>query len=164
MSEFVYIGLGSNLDNPHSQLQRAINALANLADTQLIACSSFYQTAPIGPEQDDFLNAVVKLSTTLGMFALLQQTQAIEQAHRRVRDIHWGPRTLDLDILLYGEQVINSETLTIPHPLMHQRGFVLQPLAEIANDIEIPQKGPILHWLELASEQVVKRLEENENE
>ncbi|MDH5190397.1 MAG: 2-amino-4-hydroxy-6-hydroxymethyldihydropteridine diphosphokinase [Gammaproteobacteria bacterium] len=134
-----YIGLGSNLDHPIEQLKQAINELSALENSLLFVQSSFYQSAPMGPQdQPDFINAVAGLKTSLSANDLLLQLQGIEQQHGRVREQYWGPRTLDLDLLLYGEQVINTDNLQVPHPGIPERGFVLYPLYEIAPDLEIP--------------------------
>ncbi|MEQ9464815.1 MAG: 2-amino-4-hydroxy-6-hydroxymethyldihydropteridine diphosphokinase [Haliea sp.] len=127
-----YIALGSNLENPAQQLQAATDALAALAEVRIIAGSSVFRSAAVGPgEQPDYLNAVVALDTSLAAEDLLDRLQAIEQARGRERNIRWGPRTLDLDILLYGDQQICSPRLQVPHPAMAQRHFVLYPLAEV---------------------------------
>ncbi|MDN6228606.1 MAG: 2-amino-4-hydroxy-6-hydroxymethyldihydropteridine diphosphokinase, partial [Enterobacterales bacterium] len=136
----VYIALGSNLANPLHQVQSALNALAELPQTTLIATSSLYRTPPLGPQdQPDYLNAVVALDTDLSAENLLDHTQKIEQEHGRVRkDERWGPRTLDLDILLFGDEIINTERLTVPHYDMKNRQFMLYPLAEIAPELHFP--------------------------
>ncbi len=133
-----YIGLGSNLDNPHGQLTRAFEALSQLPDSALVARSPLYRSAPVGPPQPDYLNAVARLDTLLEPLALLDALQDIEQRHQRVRTQHWGPRTLDLDLLLYDEQTLNTPRLTLPHPEMAQRAFVLYPLADIAPQLTLP--------------------------
>ncbi|MDO3381958.1 2-amino-4-hydroxy-6-hydroxymethyldihydropteridine diphosphokinase [Gilvimarinus algae] len=136
---FCYIGLGSNLNQPVDQLRRAVSALEQLPQSQLINVSSFYRSSPVGPQdQPDFINAVACLHTQLPAAALLEQLQTIEKAHHRERLVHWGPRTLDLDLLLYGESTINSERLTVPHPHMKERAFVLVPLADIAPGLRLP--------------------------
>lgn len=136
----VYIALGSNLANPQHQVQSALNALAELPQTKLIATSSLYRTPPLGPQdQPDYLNAVVALDTDLSAENLLDHTQKIELEHGRVRkDERWGPRTLDLDILLFGDEIINTERLTVPHYDMKNRQFMLYPLAEIAPELHFP--------------------------
>ncbi|TBL95879.1 2-amino-4-hydroxy-6-hydroxymethyldihydropteridine diphosphokinase [Hafnia alvei] len=136
----VYIALGSNLANPLHQVQSALNALAELPQTKLIATSSLYRTPPLGPQdQPDYLNAVVALDTDLSAENLLDHTQKIELEHGRVRkDERWGPRTLDLDILLFGDEIINTERLTVPHYDMKNRQFMLYPLAEIAHELYFP--------------------------
>lgn len=130
----VYLGLGSNLNDPLSQIKQALEALKKLPDTVLECCSSFYQTKPVGfSEQPDFWNAVVKLDTTLDPYRLLDELHAIEKAQGRIRTAQKnGPRTLDLDILLYDTLTLKDEALMIPHPRMMDREFVLQPLREIA--------------------------------
>jgi 2-amino-4-hydroxy-6-hydroxymethyldihydropteridine diphosphokinase len=137
-----YIALGSNLRDPAAQVRAGFEALAMLPDTRLAAVSSLYLTAPVGHlDQPDFVNAVALVETALGPRALLDELLAIERQFGRVRDIPNGPRTLDLDILLYGEVVHEDEALTLPHPRMHERAFVLVPLAEIAPDAMIPGRG-----------------------
>lgn len=128
-----YVGLGSNLQQPLLQLQRALIAIAQLPSSQLLRVSSVYRSAAVGPgEQPDYLNAALQLDTRLQPAELLAALQAIEQAQGRVRTIRWGARTLDLDILLYGDRQIATSSLTIPHPELQRRNFVLYPLAEIA--------------------------------
>ncbi|MCM5705312.1 2-amino-4-hydroxy-6-hydroxymethyldihydropteridine diphosphokinase [Larsenimonas salina] len=134
----VYIGLGSNLSEPVCQLENAIAALKALPLTTLQRRSSFYKSAPVGPQdQPDFVNAVIELGTRLSPLALLDQLQAIEQAHRRVRARHWGPRTLDLDMLWCSDTTMHTHRLNLPHPEMHRRAFVLEPLSELAPDLLI---------------------------
>ena len=140
----VYIGLGSNLSDPTAQLTQARSAISTLLLTREIACSSYYRSAPMGPaDQPDYVNAVLAIETGLPPLELLRELQAIEQSHGRVRTgLRWGPRTLDLDILLFGDQVISSDDLKIPHPGMGEREFVLYPLAEIAPPgLKIPNLG-----------------------
>jgi len=136
----VYIAVGSNLSDPVQQAKQAIDALKKLPDSQFIQASSLYSSKPMGPEdQPDYINAVVQIETQLSPTDLLDQTQRIELEHGRVRkDERWGPRTLDLDILLYGEQIIETERLTIPHYGMKTREFVLYPLAEITPNLILP--------------------------
>ena len=136
----VYIGLGSNLALPKKQIQDACASLATLPDTALIKCSSLYKSQPMGPQdQPDYVNAVALIETALSPESLLQQTQLIESQQGRIRKANrWGPRTLDLDMLLFGEQQINNEHLTVPHTGMKQREFVLYPLFEIAPDLILP--------------------------
>ena len=136
-----YIGLGSNLAEPLQQLQQAVQALAALPQSQLAALSSFYASDPLGPaDQPRYVNAVAALDTALEPLALLDALQRIEQEQGRVRKAErWGPRTLDLDILLLGDLRIDSERLSVPHYHMHARAFVLYPLAEIAPpDLQLP--------------------------
>lgn len=134
-----YIGLGSNLDNPAEQLRRALTALVRLPQTRLAGCSRFYRSAPLGPQdQPDYVNAVAALDTELAPEALLDALQAIEAAQGRVRLRRWGPRTLDLDLLLYGDDILATPRLTVPHPGLAERNFVLHPLAELAPDLVLP--------------------------
>ncbi|HBR1993952.1 TPA: 2-amino-4-hydroxy-6-hydroxymethyldihydropteridine diphosphokinase [Klebsiella quasipneumoniae subsp. similipneumoniae] len=135
-----YIALGSNLASPLAQVQAAIHALGEIPHSRVVNVSSFYRTPPLGPQdQPDYLNAAVALETTLSSEALLDHTQRIELQQGRVRKAErWGPRTLDLDIMLFGDAVINSERLTVPHYDMRNRGFMLWPLFEIAPDLHFP--------------------------
>ncbi|QIB64870.1 2-amino-4-hydroxy-6-hydroxymethyldihydropteridine diphosphokinase [Kineobactrum salinum] len=128
------IGLGSNLQDPAAQLQAAVDALARLPDSTLTAGSALYRSAAVGPGiQPDYLNAVAVLETALTPEALLDALQAIEQARGRRRTLRWGPRTLDLDILLYGDRQIRLPRLQVPHPAMARRHFVLYPLADVCD-------------------------------
>ena len=127
-----YIALGSNLQNPEHQLRTAVTALAALRDSRLQQVSSVYRSAAIGPgQQPDYLNAVARLSTALAPEALLDALQQQEQAQGRTRSVRWEARTLDLDILLYGDAIIATERLTIPHPALGQRNFALYPLQQV---------------------------------
>ena len=138
----VFIGLGANLGDPEAQVRRALLALAGLPGTRLVAASSLYRSAPVGyTVQPDFVNAVAQIETRLGAEALLRELLATEARFGRVRQFPNAPRTLDLDLLLYGDRVIAEPGLIVPHPRMHERAFVLAPLAEIAPDIAIPGKG-----------------------
>lgn len=152
MSHIAYIGLGSNLEDPVQQLLTALTELDQLEQCQLVAQSSLYSSKPVGPQdQPDFVNAVAKLTTELTPLVLLDQLQTLEQSHRRIRERHWGPRTLDLDLLLYDDDFITNPRLTVPHAHMHERGFVLLPLQEISPEISIPGKGlvtEILHYID----------------
>lgn len=135
----VYIALGSNLENPQAQLTAALQALNELSDSRLTAVSSFYQSKPLGPQdQPDYVNAVACLETSLTPLALLDELQRIEHEQGRIRLRRWGERTLDLDILLYADHIIQSERLTVPHYDMHQREFVIIPLVEIAPHLVLP--------------------------
>lgn len=135
-----YIAVGSNLADPVSQANLAIETLKNLPQSKFLATSKLYSSTPMGPQnQPDYINAVVAIETELTPIELLNCTQAIEQEQGRVRkDERWGPRTLDLDIILYGNEVIDSERLTVPHYGMKEREFVLYPLAEIAPSLQLP--------------------------
>ncbi|HDY8139173.1 TPA: 2-amino-4-hydroxy-6-hydroxymethyldihydropteridine diphosphokinase [Vibrio vulnificus] len=135
-----YIAIGSNLADPVSQAKNAIDALKTLPKSRLLVASQLYSSSPMGPQdQPDYINAVAAIETELTPLELLDCTQAIELEQGRVRkEERWGPRTLDLDIILYGDEVIDSERLTIPHYGMKEREFVLYPLAEIAPNLTLP--------------------------
>ncbi len=135
-----YIAIGSNLASPLEQVNAAVQALGDIPQTRIVALSSFYRTPPLGPQdQPDYLNAAIALDTALNAEALLDNTQRIELQQGRVRkEERWGPRTLDLDIMLFGDAVINTERLTVPHYDMKRRGFMLWPLFEIAPDLIFP--------------------------
>jgi 2-amino-4-hydroxy-6-hydroxymethyldihydropteridine diphosphokinase len=134
-----YIGLGSNLDNPKGHVKQALEDLKKLPKSQLLLASKLYLSKPVGPQdQDDFVNAVVLLVTKLEPLALLDQLQAIEQRHQRVRERHWGPRTLDLDLLLFGDQYIENSRLTVPHAELANRDFVVGPLFELCPELILP--------------------------
>jgi len=135
----VYIGLGSNLNHPAQQLRDALQALEKLPHSQLKQVSQFYENPPMGPQdQPDFVNAVVALDTALEPLELLKELQKIEAKQGRERHRHWGERTIDLDILLYGHECLDTKELTIPHPGLTQRQFVFLPLLEIAPDLRLP--------------------------
>jgi len=139
-----YIALGSNLQDPPQQIRQAVAALRELPQSQFIRCSSLYRSRPLGVmDQPDYANAVVELQTAMLPEPLLDLLQAIEHHHGRVREAqHWGPRTLDLDIVLYGAQQINTPRLTVPHYAVAERSFVLYPLQEIATpQLVIPGQG-----------------------
>ena len=135
-----YIALGSNLASPLEQVNAAVQALGAIPQSRIVATSSFYRTPPLGPQdQPDYLNATVVLETALDAEALLDNTQRIELQQGRVRKAErWGPRTLDLDIMLFGNEVINTDRLTVPHYDMKNRGFMLWPLFEVAPDLIFP--------------------------
>ena len=162
--ETAYIALGSNLREPQRQLQAGFEALARLPGTELIARSSLYLSEPVGyADQPDFVNAVAAIRTSLAPRALLDALLAIELEHGRVREFVNAPRTLDLDIALYGEQVIHEPGLTVPHPRLHERAFVVVPLAQIAPDAIVPGRGrlpvcvsELLAGVDLHSVRVVK--------
>ncbi|MEW6993421.1 2-amino-4-hydroxy-6-hydroxymethyldihydropteridine diphosphokinase [Colwelliaceae bacterium MEBiC 14330] len=140
-----YIGLGSNLSMPKKQVSDAALAVANIADSQLFALSSLYLSKPMGPQdQDDYINAVIAIETELSAMALLDALQAIENAAGRERkDNRWGARILDCDLLLYGNEVIDNERLTVPHYGMKVREFVLLPLVEIAPNLKLPDGSAV---------------------
>ncbi|WP_336218553.1 2-amino-4-hydroxy-6-hydroxymethyldihydropteridine diphosphokinase [Citrobacter amalonaticus] len=152
----VYIALGSNQASPLEQVNAAIKAIGEIPESRIVAVSSFYRTPPLGPQdQPDYLNAAVALETTLEPEALLDHTQHIERQQGRVRKAErWGPRTLDLDIMLFGDRVICSERLTVPHYDMKNRGFMLWPLFEIAPELHFPDGVSLQHILaDLGAEQ-----------
>ncbi len=140
---FVYIGLGSNLAAPVKQIEAARLAIAQLERVNEVAFSSLYGSPPMGPQdQPDYINAVMAIRTVLSALDLLRRLQVIENQQGRIRNERWGARTLDLDILLYGEQQIHSAELIVPHVGIAERAFVLYPLQEIAGDhLLIPGKG-----------------------
>ena len=128
-----YVGVGSNLEDPRTQVLTALDELDRLPDTRLVKKSSLYRSAPLGhADQPDFINAVAQLDTGLPAARLLAEMQALESRHRRTRSFRDAPRTLDLDLLLYGDLNVRTPQLAIPHPRMHERAFVLKPLLEIA--------------------------------
>jgi 2-amino-4-hydroxy-6-hydroxymethyldihydropteridine diphosphokinase len=139
-----YIGVGSNLGDSRQRVLAAFGALDALPHTQLLARSRLYRTRPFGPvPQGDFINAVAKIETRLTARELLDGIRRIEAAAGRVRDERWGPRTLDLDLLLHGDERIDSPDLTVPHPGIAERGFVLAPLNDIAPGLEVPGVGQV---------------------
>lgn len=141
----VFVALGSNLDDPVAQVRSAFQDLDAIPASRCVRRSSLYRSVPIGPAgQPDYINAVAALETGLAPEELLDHLQAIERRHGRVRGAErWGPRTLDLDLLLYDDRVMQTERLTIPHPGLHLRAFVLYPLHEIAPGLRIPQRGSL---------------------
>ncbi|MGA9665919.1 MAG: 2-amino-4-hydroxy-6-hydroxymethyldihydropteridine diphosphokinase [Gallionella sp.] len=154
-----FIGLGSNLEHPHRQLQQAFVDLEGLPDTRLLARSSLYRSAPLGcTDQPDFVNAVAKIATDLAPQALLDALLRIEHQHGRERTFRNAPRTLDLDVLLYDGLQLHGHGLTIPHPQMHKRAFVLQPLLEIAPDAAIPGIGTVAESMEQCVNQRLERM------
>jgi len=134
-----FVGLGANLDNPLRQVTQALAELDAIEHTHVLGASSLYRTAPVGyADQPDFINAVARLRTGLSPRELLDALHAIENRHARRRSVRNAPRTLDLDLLLYGMLVLREEGLIVPHPRMHERAFVLLPLAELAPDVRVP--------------------------
>ncbi|MCB8889112.1 2-amino-4-hydroxy-6-hydroxymethyldihydropteridine diphosphokinase [Vreelandella malpeensis] len=153
-----YIGLGSNLDEPLAQVRQAIKELGQLPLTTLHGTSSLYASRPVGPQdQPDFVNAVAAIDTGLSPLALLDQLQALEQRHRRRRLRHWGPRTLDLDLLLFDDETIVHSRLSVPHLHMRDRAFVLVPLAELDPALLL-QGQPLNHWISRIADPGVQRL------
>lgn len=156
MEVSAYIGLGANLDDPAAQVAYAFAELDSLPGTRLVARSSLYASAPVGyVDQPDFINAVAHLKTTLSPRALLTALLDIEQRHGRARSFRNAPRTLDLDLLLYGTAHFHEDQLTLPHPRMTERAFVLLPLTEIAPDLTIPGHGRAADWIASCASQSV---------
>lgn len=154
-----FVALGGNVDGPETKLRQGIAALAELPQSRLVAASSLYRSAPVGyADQPDFINAVAQLSTALAPQDLLAALLALEQRFGRERSFRDAPRTLDLDLLLYDAQCIAEPGLTVPHPRMHQRAFVLAPLVEIAPACIIPGIGPAADWLARCADQAIVRL------
>jgi len=154
-----YVALGANLDDPAATVLAAFGALANLPDSRLVHTSSLYRTAPVGiAAQPDFINAVAALETLLAPADLLEALFDLEHRFGRIRAEKNGPRTLDLDLLLYGELEFDLPQLTLPHPRLHLRAFVLHPLAEIAPDLCLPRRGNIAAWLPAVANQGIVRL------
>lgn len=151
-----FIGLGSNLGESVDFLLFARRQLGALPDSQLVAASRLYRSAPVGPQdQPDFYNAVIQLDTALAPIALLDTLQDIEQQAGRVRRRHWGERTLDLDILLYGNHILSLPRLQVPHPQLRQRAFVLQPLADIDPQLTLPDGTPLTILQSACSDQQI---------
>ena len=155
-----YIGLGANLGDAAQSVRAAIALLSHVPETRLSARSSLYTSAPIEAGGDDFVNAVVRLETLLEAHALLHQLQRIEQLFGRERPFRNAPRTLDLDLLLYGSAVINDSVLVVPHPRMHSRAFVLLPLLELAPTLHIPNLGRAYEFLAAVQDQPISKLAE----
>jgi 2-amino-4-hydroxy-6-hydroxymethyldihydropteridine diphosphokinase len=142
VSQRAYLALGSNLGDRAATLQRALDALRETAGVKVVAVSQVYETDPIGPAQPDYLNAVVALETSLAPRDLLDVAQRLERDAGRVRGERWGPRTLDVDVLLVGDETVDEPDLAVPHPRMWERAFVVAPLADIAPDlVEKPAHG-----------------------
>lgn len=161
----VYVALGANLQDPAGQLKNALLEMSETDGLQLVATSSFYSSEPMGPQdQPPFVNAVCRLECSLTPIALLDALQTIERDNGRHRDPargarHWGPRSLDLDILLYGDIVLNEARLTIPHPGVVKRSFVLLPLLEISPDIVVPGIGAAAEFAGSVEDFGIKKLE-----
>ena len=153
-----YVGIGANLGEALANVDDAFERLAALPGTKLLARSSRYRTAPIDSSGDDYINAVACIDTGMDAHALLAALHAIELAHGRERPYRNAPRTLDLDVLLYGDQVIDTPALQVPHPRMHERAFVLAPLLEIAPGVDIPGRGPASGFLAAVSGQGIARI------
>lgn len=155
-----WLGLGSNLQQPAEQLKTALSRLAGKGGIEVLRTSSFYQTPPWGDErQDDFINAVVQIETSLEPVGLLRELQSVEDLMGRKRSSRrWGPRLIDIDLLLYGDQQLNMDGLEVPHPRMHERAFVLIPLAELEPGLEIPGRGSVESCLQQIDCSGIERL------
>lgn len=159
----VYISIGSNLDNPPAQVTRALVALARLPDSSGLVRSPIYRSAPLGPPgQPPYLNAVVRLDTQLPPLDLLRALQAVETAQGRVRTERWGARTLDLDLLLYGDLIQHDPVLTVPHPRLPERAFILYPLRDLTPDLELPGLGDVATLIRRCPPWALERLPEPE--
>jgi 2-amino-4-hydroxy-6-hydroxymethyldihydropteridine diphosphokinase len=155
-----FVGLGANLGEPQRRVREAFRELDAIPHTRVVRASSLYRSAPLGyAEQPSFVNAVAQIETGLPAERLLAELHEIEARHGRSRSFANAPRTLDLDLLLYGELVVDLPELKIPHPRMHERAFVLLPLVEIAPDAEVPGRGPAKTLLEKCRDQGVEKLE-----
>lgn len=154
-----YIGLGSNLQNPRAQIKNALNSLHDYDGIEVLDVSSLYESKPLldmpGP---NYINAVCKIDTSLSAIDLLDICQSIEDNQKRIREVKWGSRTIDLDILLYEQQVISSDRLSIPHPEMIDRAFVMVPLCEIDKEINVPLLGPVKSLMERINKLDVKKI------
>lgn len=154
-----FVGVGANLGDAQATVRGALQALGRLSDTRCIAVSSLYRSAPVEAAGPDFINAVAELRSARPALTLLRDLQAIEFAFGRVRSVRNAPRTLDLDLLLYGDQAMHSDTLTLPHPRLHLRAFVLRPLAELDPGLSLPGLGLLGPWLQRAGDQAIERLD-----
>ncbi|MBL4793947.1 MAG: 2-amino-4-hydroxy-6-hydroxymethyldihydropteridine diphosphokinase [Pseudomonadales bacterium] len=155
-----YIGLGANLSQPQQKIRQALDEIKNHRDLQLLTCSSLYQSAPMGlADQPNYINAVAKLSTTLSPHSLLDTLLNIETTLGRTRDgTRWGPRVIDIDLLYYGDHIINENKLTLPHPEINNRNFVLYPLAEIEPDFVFPDGQLLSKLLDKAPPNELERI------
>lgn len=152
-----FIGLGSNLGDRLDHLRRAVTALSKTAGIEVRGASSVYETDPVGPRQPDFLNAVVEIRTDLGPRELLEELKRIERDCGRTDGPKWGPREVDLDLLLYGSRVLHDPDLYVPHPEIASRAFVLVPLAELASDVNFPGLGKVKDLLDRVDPSGVRR-------
>ena len=159
--ETAFVGIGSNLDDPRAQVLRGLRALERLPRSTLLRRSPLYRSAPVDADGPDFVNAVAMLRTDLSPLDLLAALQDIERRHGRVRSAHHAPRTLDLDLLLYGGQTIDEPTLRVPHPRLHLRAFVLRPLLDIEPRLQAPALGPLSVWLDATRDQRLQRIEDS---
>jgi 2-amino-4-hydroxy-6-hydroxymethyldihydropteridine diphosphokinase len=156
-----YIGLGSNMQSPKQQIKSAIKSISEIPEIQVLKVSSLYKSKPVGPQgQNDYINAVIKIETEFMPLELLDCMQDIENQHGRIRKEHWGPRILDLDILIFGKKIIQDKKLTIPHPEIEKRPFVLVPLAEIDSNCSIPGIGLVSDLLAVNNQKDLELLYE----
>jgi 2-amino-4-hydroxy-6-hydroxymethyldihydropteridine diphosphokinase len=153
-----YIGIGSNLGDARDNVERAAQRLAGIRDTRFVGQSSLFRTAPLEANGDDYVNAVVRIDTRLTASQLLQALQAIEQDFGRERPYPNAPRTLDLDLLLYGSQTMSTDSLTVPHPRLTQRAFVLIPLLQLDPLIVIPGRGPAHEFVPAVADQAIRKI------
>lgn len=153
-----FIALGANLEDPAAQVRAALADLTGSGDIALVAASSLYRTAPIGADGPDYINAVAAVDTPLPPAGLLSRLFAVEAHFGRTRSYRNAPRTLDLDLLLYDDQVLDGPELTLPHPRLHLRAFVLVPLAEIAPNLALPGRGSVAAWLPAVANQRIEKL------
>jgi 2-amino-4-hydroxy-6-hydroxymethyldihydropteridine diphosphokinase len=160
MTVRVYVGLGSNQEDPVAQILEAVDELEMIPDSILASRSSLYRGKPMGPaDQPDYVNAVVAMDTLLSAENFLQELTRIEDLQGRERDGEkWGPRIIDLDLLMYGKQKINTPDLTVPHPGMHERDFVIIPLSELAGDINVPGQGRLTSLINNCENHSLKKL------
>jgi 2-amino-4-hydroxy-6-hydroxymethyldihydropteridine diphosphokinase len=160
MAADAYIGIGSNLEAPVEQVCQALIELNDIPHTYLTAQSSLYRSAPLGPaDQPYYINAAAGVRTSLSPESLLEELQSIENRHGRIRTVRWGPRSLDLDLLMYGNLQQSHPDLTLPHPGIQERVFVLQPLYDIAPDLYIPGRGEVKSLLQTCPRLYIERLE-----
>ena len=160
-STVCYIGLGSNLDDPAEQVERAFEFLRAVPEIRLLSRSSLYRSGPIGPlDQPEYVNAVAKISTTLDARELLEALKRIERLRGRKRGVRWGPRVLDLDLLVYGHECVDELHLKVPHPGIAERNFVLLPLMEVAPGLTVPGLGRIADIPVNMHEPPIARIEE----
>ena len=154
-----YVGIGANLDDPSTHVLDALNELDHLPHTRVVKRSSLYRSAPVGyANQPDFINAVAQIETGLPAERLLAELQQLEARHGRSRSFANAPRTLDLDVLLYGEHSLDLPNLKIPHPRLHERAFVLAPLVEISPDVMIPGRGAAKPFMDSTASQKIERI------
>ncbi|HAT30648.1 MAG TPA: 2-amino-4-hydroxy-6-hydroxymethyldihydropteridine diphosphokinase [Janthinobacterium sp.] len=159
LNTLTYIGVGANLGDARGNVRDAIARLGRMPGSAVLAFSSLYRTAPLDAGGDDYINAVVRIDTSLAALDLLQALHGIELAHGRERPYRNAPRTLDLDLLLYGPEHIDEPTLQVPHPRICERAFVLVPLLELAPDIAIPGRGPARRFLDAVAGQTIARVD-----